>query len=91
MSRIGCPVLFFTSVGSPAGVRVALLDDTELPFDLSELDGRVVPGGPVNGVHWIWDGESGPSDWNCNTVTSVSIYEDELEYTRQYEDREVQA
>lgn len=84
-ATLTAPVVFFTSLGAPTGVRVALLEDTELPFALDALEGEVRDG------EWRWDGEGDLTDWRANTVRLVTVYEDEVEFSSQREDWETSA
>ena len=67
---IDYPVVWFTSVGSPAGQTINLLESTTLPFDLAEINGTVK------------DGEfeailTDETDCNRNSVTRLTITNDE--------------
>jgi hypothetical protein len=78
-------IVWFAGNGCPAGTAIALLDETALPFDLSDVEGEVEDGtfnatnykdGP--GVHdWRF------KDWNCNLIYSIHLYSDEAEYDKQ--------
>lgn len=67
VQRIQYPVVVFNSIGIPCGMRVAILDDTELPFNL------LVVNGEERGGSFFWDGIGTFSDWNRNTVLTISI------------------
>jgi hypothetical protein len=79
------PVVFFAGVGCPSGQSIAILDGTELPFDLSDVEGAVEDGqfeannlsdGP--GAHdWTF------SDWNSNTIYKIQGFSDESIWNRQ--------
>ena len=75
----GGPCVFFTSVGSPAGRIIALLNETTLPFDPSDLDGTVDSNG-----QWQWDGQGDPTDERGNTVLRVTVLSNAAEYDRQH-------
>lgn len=72
------PTVFVASVGTPTGKRVALLDDTDFPFNLGDLTGSV----DSQGV-WQWDGEGDPTDDRGNNITLVRVYNDATEYNEQ--------
>lgn len=82
------PVLFIAGVGCPGGQSIALLAETDLPFDLSEIEGEVKDG--------IFEGAnltSGPgaydwkySDWRCNTIYKVQVFDDAKIYAEQAEE-----
>lgn len=79
------PVVFFAGVGCPGGQSIALLEGTELPFDLSDLEGEVADGqfeaknltsGP--GAHdWKF------SDWKSNTIYKIQVFDDADMWNRQ--------
>ena len=74
------PVLRFASTGLPAGVDLALLDETEVGFEWHDLVGTVRESGT-----WEWDGEGfgEHTDSRGNTVTAVWLRDDREEYERQ--------
>lgn len=81
------PCLFWAGVGCAGGQTIALLEETELPFDLSEIEGEVKDGtfeatnlnDGVNSAHgWKFH------DWNMNTVYKVQIFSDRAEWDRQH-------
>lgn len=82
------PIVFYASVGTPSGDRIAAFDDTEFPFDLSDLEGAIVD--DVGGKWWAWNGEGDPLDFNGNTVTLVKVYDDAEEWEKQLADYEAQ-
>ena len=83
VNKVKFPVLFFTSIGTPTGVDIAILESTELPFDLSDLEGEEIDGAYYS---WEWDGEGKPSDWNSNSVLMVQVRNDQIEHQRQEAD-----
>lgn len=79
------PVVFFAGVGCPGGQSIAILEGTELPFDLSDIDGEV-EAGQLDATNL----SSGPgshdwkfSDWNSNTVYKIQCFSDESIWNRQ--------
>lgn len=78
-------VVFFAGNGCPAGQNIALLEGTELPFDLSEMQGEVVDG--VLTVANLNDGTGARgwrfTDWNSNIVYKVQVYSDAAEWEKQ--------
>lgn len=79
------PVVFYAGVGCPGGQSIAILEGTELPFDLSEVDGTVTDGNfeatnlnDGSGAHgWRF------SDHNSNTVYNIQCFSDESIWTAQ--------
>lgn len=79
------PVFFYAGVGCPGGQSLAILRDTELPVELSEVEGTVIDGmfeasnltaGP--GAHdWKF------SDWNSNTIYKIQVYDDSKVWNQQ--------
>jgi hypothetical protein len=64
-------VLRYASQGAPAGQDVALLDETELPFDLDEVEGEVRPDGTFEATNLNTEGGAHGwrfSDWNHNYI-----------------------
>lgn len=74
----GSVVVRWTSVGSPAGVEVFLDEDTELPFDLDEVVGRVVEDGSFRAT----EVPGGTVDFMRNTVLGVWLRADARDYAR---------
>ena len=80
--------LWFVSVGSPAGSTIAILDETTLPFELSELEGEIEDGEFVctnlnkeGGLHgWRF------RDFNGNTITNLKLVVDAGEWDKQNAD-----
>lgn len=72
------PVVFMAGVGIPAGEHVALLGETLLPFELSDVEGPV-----SDGILTADNLTSGPgrddwkfSDWNSNTLYKIQVFND---------------
>jgi hypothetical protein len=90
----GCefPVFFYAGNGCPSGESIAILDDTELPVDLSELEGEVSEGvfeannlNDGTGLHgWKF------SDWNGNTIYKAQLFSDKNIWERQNAEYEAQ-
>jgi hypothetical protein len=85
---ISFPCVFFVCVGCPGGQTIALLNETALPFDLSEIEGDV-----KDGKLWANNLTSGPGargwtfyDWNGNTVYKIQVFSDEATWTKQAEE-----
>lgn len=78
ISAIGHPIVFYVSLAHPSGVSVAILPDTQLPFDLDEITGEIdddIFRADLAGTDF--------SDDNGNTVTRINIYSSEEEWTEQ--------
>jgi hypothetical protein len=71
------PVVFFTSVGHPTGVEIALLPETDMPFDLGDI---------LVDSEGNWNGEGNPTDWNGNTVTKITVHSHKEIWTEQNEE-----
>ncbi len=85
------PVVFYTSIGSPMGVSIALLDETQLPFNWEYLVGNV-----CDGV-WEFCGKEMNSqmefvpvenlrDFQGNTITKLQILNNAPIWNEQYEE-----
>lgn len=79
-------VVWYAGNGSPAGVSVALLEGTELPFDLSEVQGEVEEDGDFTCTDYK-DGD-GVWDWRFKDHSGNLIYKIRLhvwpeEFSRQ--------
>lgn len=67
---IESPVVFIAGNGCPAGQNIALLSDTFLPFELSDIEGDV-----ANGILTANNLDSvKPTDWSDNTIYKVQVY-----------------
>mgnify|MGYP000872293471 CR=1 FL=1 len=78
--------LWYVSVGSPAGETIAILDDTTLPFELSELEGEVNEQGDFVCTNLNTDG--GLDGWQFrdfggNTITNLKLVVDAGEWDKQ--------
>lgn len=80
------PVVFYAGNGCPAGQSIAILDSTELPFDLSEMEGSISESGILE-VENLNDGSGAHgwqfADFNSNTVYKVQVFHDEKIWTEQ--------
>lgn len=68
------PVLFWTSVGTPAGAT-EVLGDPDWNVSIrgwEDLEGEIDSEG-----RWQWDGNGGPTDCRSNTVLKVTAYSSE--------------
>lgn len=73
-----CPVVFMAGVGIPSGQHVALLGETMLPFELSDVEGPV-----ESGILTAENLTSGPglqdwrfSDWQNNILYKIQVFDD---------------
>lgn len=80
------PVVFIAGVGCPGGKSIALLDGTELPFDLSEVEGVVREDGVLEANN-LSDGSGAHdwkfSDWNHNTIYKIQVFNDDAIWNSQ--------
>ena len=81
INSISSPIVFWSSIGIWSGLRTAVLDDTEFPFDLSTVNGSINTNGEFE-----WDGEGDFLDYNNNSISMVIIYADADEFDRQNEE-----
>ena len=80
--------LWYVSVGSPSGETIAILDETTLPVELSELEGEIEGGdfvctnlNPDGGLHgWRFH------DFHGNTITQLKLLLDPQEWDKQNAD-----
>lgn len=82
---ISFPVVFFAGVGCPAGQHIALLESTELPFSLADLEGEVqdevFEANNLDDEHnWKF------VDWQLNTIYKIQVFDDEDIWNRQNDD-----
>lgn len=80
-------ILFYAGVGCPAGDNIAMLDGTELPFSLDEVEGEVDADGTFNATN-LTSG-SGPRDWKfsdfrSNTIYKIQLYTDAKRWQEQH-------
>lgn len=72
------PVVFFAGVGCPSGQSIAILEGTELPFDLSEIEGLVEDG--TLEANNLTDGPGAHDwkffDWNSSAVYKIQCFSD---------------
>lgn len=79
------PVVFFAGVGCPAGQHIALLESTELPFSLADLEGEVQD--EIFEANNL-DDEHGWKfvDWQLNTIYKLQVFDDEDIWNHQNDD-----
>jgi hypothetical protein len=73
-------IVFYVSAAHATGTAVALLADTELPFELSDIAGTVADG------RWTWNGLGNVTDERANNVQTIDVYSDRAEWLRQIVD-----
>ena|SRR5690606_25812446 len=87
-NEIEHPIVFWAGVGCPGGQAIAILEGTEFPFALDEIEGEVKDG--TFEADNLNDGSGAYgwkfSDWNRNTVYKVQVYSDKAEWERQKEE-----
>ena len=79
-NAIEFPVLVWSGVGCPAGERLALLEETNTPCNLDEVQGS------VQDLIFSADLVDDVRDIRGNTITKLQIYNDREEWTRQNDD-----
>lgn len=83
-------IVRFASQGHPAGIDVALLPETELPFDLAAIEGEVGADGQFTALN-LNDGHRDARgwkfrDWNRNTVYAIWLRVDRAKWQAEYND-----
>ncbi len=82
-------VIRYASQGAPAGQDSALLGETELPFDLEEIEGQVDEEGNFEATN-LNDGSGAHGwqfhDWNSNVVYMPRLRVDPKVWQEQYDD-----
>jgi hypothetical protein len=83
-------VIFYAGNGAPAGADIAWIPTyTELPFDLSEIEGEVDADGDFTATN-LNDGSGARGwrfhDWNLNIVYKLQLRVDEKVWDREYAD-----
>ncbi len=81
-------VVRFASQGVPAGLDVALLDETELPFDLDLVEGYVDDSGEFTATNLDRGNGWRFRDWNRNDVYALWLREDAEEWQTQNDEYE---
>lgn len=71
VNGIEFPVFFYAGVGFPGGDSIAILEGTELPVDLSDVEGEIKDG--LFEATNLNDG-SGAHGWKFSDFTSSTIY-----------------
>lgn len=92
VDSIEYPVVFFAGNGCPGGRSIAILDETTLPFDLSDIEGEVTDG--ILEANNLTDGP-GVNDWKfsderANTIYKIQVSNDEETWTAQNEEYNAQ-
>ena len=85
-NSIDFPIVFIAGVGCPGGQSIALLEGTELPFDLSSVEGVLREDGILEANNLT----AGPGahdwkfvDWNRNTIYKIQVFSDEATWNSQ--------
>jgi hypothetical protein len=79
VNSIQFPCFFFAGNGAPAGQTYAILENTELPVDLGDVEGEIeADGGFICTNHDNGKGGWTHSDQRGNTITKIQIYSDEV-------------
>lgn len=94
VNSIKYPMLFCRCAGSPGRWKTALLEETNLPFDLGELEGEVDDCGVFEATNLTCG--PGLHDWKYRlfgggVVIRAQIYSDETAWTSAYSDYEATA
>lgn len=84
VNSIEFPCFFFAGNGAPAGKTYAILENTELPVDLDDIEGELEEYGQfICTNHDNGNGGWNHSDKRGNTITKIQIYSDEVEWKKQ--------
>lgn len=87
VNSIEFPCFFFAGNGAPSGQTYAILEDTELPVDLSDVEGEIeADGGFICTNHDDAKGGWKHSDLHGNTITKIQIYNDETLWKKEYDE-----
>lgn len=78
-TRTGRVIVRWAGVGCPAGTETFVGDETELPFDLFDVDGRIREDGSFEGVDL-----PDLTDSRGNTIYSVWLYDDAKLFAKLY-------
>lgn len=85
VNSLAYPCFFFAGNGAPSGQTYAILENTKLPVDLSEVEGEVDSDGVfVCNNHDDEKGGWNHSDQRGNTITKLQIYSDEKLWSREH-------
>lgn len=79
-NTIEYPVVFFVSGANPVGISIALLADTELPFDLDDVTGSVTNSGTFDAKNL---NASSASDWNSCQIYRITVSSDKKIWNQQ--------
>lgn len=85
VDSIEFPCFFYAGNGAPAGKAYAILENTALPVELSDVEGEVDEDGTFTGINHD-DGNNGwnHSDSRGNTITKIHVYSDKERWEREY-------
>ena len=87
VNSIEFPCFFFSGSGAPAGQTYAILENTELPVDLDDVEGEIeADGGFICTNHDDGKGGWNHSDSCGNTITKIQIYNDEVLWNKEQAD-----
>lgn len=85
------PVFFYAGNGVPAGISIAMFEDTELPVDPAELEGELDDDGDFVATN-LAEGTSAHgwrfTDFNGSLIYKVQIFNDEKIWKQQRADWE---
>ena len=92
-SRLEFPVFFYAGVGCAGGQSIAILEGTDLPVELSEIEGEVMDGifeasnlNDGSGAHgWKFN------DWNSSLIYKIQIFNDEKIWNQQNDEHNAYA
>jgi hypothetical protein len=75
--------------GCPAGLDIALLAETELPFDLEAVEGKIDANGDFEATNLaVGSGADGWkfTDHNCNTIYGIWLRSDAEVWQREFDE-----
>lgn len=85
INSIEFPVIFIVGNGCPGGHAIAYFEETELPFDLDDVEGTVTDGvfeaTNLKDGHGVWDWAF--HDFSGNIIYTIRIDSDEEVWTRE--------
>jgi hypothetical protein len=79
VNSLAFPCFFFAGNGASAGQTYAILENTELPVDLDDVEGEI----EADGEFVCTNHDDGKGGWNHsdqrgNTIWKIQIYSDEV-------------